>query len=379
MKDNYMVIDILNDIILKGLPMTSIASEHDLQTKHGGQNVEKLSFKHIISKYKLDFKQSVAFEIMACSFILKSLTVHNISENVLSDFFKENETKRNKYTDCLKGFKQSMRDKGGEDQLIMFLSGMGGTGKSEVIKSFVEFVKGISIFFDWNYDENVIKVSAYTGAAACQIPNGKTLHSTVGLMGRNKLTQEKIDSWKSTMMLIIDEVSFLSEHLLEKSDKHMRILTGEKDIMFGGCHVIFVGDFFQMLPVGGGQPLFKNNTLQFGAINKAIFLNVSHRFNDDQAYGEIMRQFRIGLVTKKDIQKINTRYIANDNVSLPPITKLRCVCYTNDERNAYTNTIFIQHLKATHMKASNDITANEETFTSPNHTCIIKASMRYKH
>ena len=41
-----------------------------------------------------------------------------------------------------------MRDKGGEDQLIMFLSGMGGTGKSEVIKSFVEFVKGISIFFD---------------------------------------------------------------------------------------------------------------------------------------------------------------------------------------------------------------------------------------
>jgi hypothetical protein len=95
-------------------------------------------------------------------------------------------------------------------------------------------------------------------------------------------------------MLIIDEVSFLSEHLLEKSDKHMRILTGEKDIMFGGRHVIFVVDFFQMLPVGGGQPLFKNNTLQFGAINKAIFLNVSHRFNDDQAYGEIRRQFRIG-------------------------------------------------------------------------------------
>ena len=38
-----------------------------------------------------------------------------------------------------------------------------------------------------------------------------------------------------------------------------------------------------MLPVGGGLPLFKNITLQFGAINKAIFLNISHRFGEDPA------------------------------------------------------------------------------------------------
>ena len=63
-------------------------------------------------------------------------------------------------------------------------------------------------------------------------------------MGTKSLTQEKIDSLKLTQMLIIDEVSFLSEHLLEKTDKHMRVLIGEKDILFGGCHMIFVGDFF---------------------------------------------------------------------------------------------------------------------------------------
>ena len=62
-----------------------------------------------------------------------------------------------------------MKDKGGEDHLIMLLSGMGGTGKSEVIKAFVEFIESISIFFDWNYDTDVIKVSAFTGVAACQI------------------------------------------------------------------------------------------------------------------------------------------------------------------------------------------------------------------
>ena len=88
-----------------------------------------------------------------------------------------------------------------------------------------------------------------------------------------------------------------------------------------------------MLPCGGGSPLFKGTTLQFGAINKAISLNVSHRFEDDPSYGEIMRRFRMGLVTKEDIKTINTRFIGNINVSLPPITNLRCACYTNAERN----------------------------------------------
>jgi len=34
-----------------------------------------------------------------------------------------------------------MKDKGGEDQLIMFLSGMGGTEKSEVIKLLLSLLR----------------------------------------------------------------------------------------------------------------------------------------------------------------------------------------------------------------------------------------------
>ena len=36
---------------------------------------------------------------------------------------------------------------GWKENLVMFLSGMGGTGKSEVIKAFVQFAKGISSAF----------------------------------------------------------------------------------------------------------------------------------------------------------------------------------------------------------------------------------------
>ena len=125
------------------------------------------SFPLNISKYKLDFKQSVAFEIMACSFILKSLKNQHITEDILQQFLQKNKDDQNKNADFLRGFKKHLKDRGGEEHLIMFLSGMGGTGKSEVIKAFIDFVKGISTFFDWNYDSDVIKVSAYTGDVAC--------------------------------------------------------------------------------------------------------------------------------------------------------------------------------------------------------------------
>ena len=95
--------------------------------------------------------------------------------------------------------KKIMKDRGGEDELVMFLSGMGGTGKSEVIKAFIYFAQGISIAFGWNYDNNVIKVTALTGSAACEIPNGKTLHSQAGLTSRKiPLKLKEKDPTKAT-------------------------------------------------------------------------------------------------------------------------------------------------------------------------------------
>ena len=250
----------------------------------------------------------------------------------------------------------------------MFLSGMGGTGKSEVIKALVQFAKNISQLFYWNYDQDTIKITAMTGVAACQIPNGKTIHSQACLTNK-RIGQANIDSWSSTKMLVIDEVSFLDEDSIKKLDKHLRILK-QNDELYGGIHIIFVGDLFQLKPVQG-KPLYKGNTIQFSAINKAVFLNISHRFDQDPSFGEIMRRLRVGKVTEEDIKIINFRYIENDDVTLPPFHKLRCACYMNTERNAYNNVIFMEHLKATHGQ-NNDL-----SIQCTAHTCIIKASIRH--
>ena len=44
-------------------------------------------------------------------------------------------------------------------------------------------------------------------------------------------------------MLIIDDVSFLDEENIKKLDKNMR-KQKENNSMYGGIHIVFVGDFF---------------------------------------------------------------------------------------------------------------------------------------
>ena len=72
-----MIIDILNDNILSALPNNYICTKNDTSTDPYAQSKD-LSFKAIIAKFKLDFKQAVAFEIMACSFVLSSLNIEKI-------------------------------------------------------------------------------------------------------------------------------------------------------------------------------------------------------------------------------------------------------------------------------------------------------------
>ena len=70
-----------------------------------------ISFKNIISKFTLDFKQSVAFEIMASSFILKSLEMHNVTQECIEIYFKNNEEEKSNCVNSLSRLKNAMKKK----------------------------------------------------------------------------------------------------------------------------------------------------------------------------------------------------------------------------------------------------------------------------
>ena len=93
--------------------------------------------------------------------------MHSVTKQSIELYFKDNEEQKCKYTNSLSALKETMKKEGGEDELVMFLSGMGGTGKSKVIKAFVHFAKGISLLFDWNYDSDTVQITALTGVTVC--------------------------------------------------------------------------------------------------------------------------------------------------------------------------------------------------------------------
>ena len=66
------------------------------------------------------------------------------------------------------------------------------------------------------------------------------------------------------------------------------------------CRLFFSGDFHQLRPVGCEDHgiLYEGvmNGMFEGSINTAIFLEDSHRFNDDPAYGRLLKRIWRGEV-----------------------------------------------------------------------------------
>jgi len=138
----------------------------------------------------------------------------------------------------------------------VFITGPGGTGKTKLIKTIIEFFKSIKT----NYT-----VCAMTGCAAILLnSSAKTLHSWSGIkLGKgtkneviNMVLRNKriVQNWKRTKCIILDEVSMLSKKIFEIIDELAKIIHGSS-MPFGGMQVIFTGDFFQLPPIGtDGEP-----------------------------------------------------------------------------------------------------------------------------
>ena len=322
------------------------------------------------NKQGLDFKQTAAFEVIASSYILQCLDSHGINHERIQHIFGVNSIEGTSKLQKLNNLKALLLKKGGITNLFMFLSGMGGSGKSRVINAFKKYTQNISSYFNWHYDFHTVKITAMTGSAAALLPEGRTLHSAACL-NKDAMNIQDVDrnEWKHTVVLIIDEISFMDGPDLDNLNRKLKLLR-QSDRLFGDVQVIIVGDFHQLNPVGCICPLYKGGNVIMQALNRAIFLNKSHRFKEDEQFGKVLRRLRHGNITIDDIKWINERFVENNNVSLPSADKIRYACNTNEHRNAVSNALFKKHLEATHIRSSNSDT------DCPSHTCIIKASLK---
>ncbi|CAG8745606.1 9570_t:CDS:2, partial [Cetraspora pellucida] len=146
-------------------------------------------------------------------------------------------------------------------QLLMFLSGAEGTGKSKVINAIAEY-------FDQTNQKITFNLCAPTGVTASNIGNC-TLYSLCefgfdddyGTCKYNflkkilkKMLQER---WANIEYVIIDKVSIIGQRLITQLHTYIKEAKIFQDdtIPFAGLNIIFVGDFLQLLPVLD-QPLY---------------------------------------------------------------------------------------------------------------------------
>lgn len=200
----------------------------------------------------------------------------------------------------------------------LFITGAGGTGKSELIKRIKQFAndKGIKL-----------QVCAMTGCASVLLGTGsKTIHSWAGISTGNQTVdfymtkilnyRHCLQNWTTTQVLIIDEVSMMSLKMFEMLDELARrirsIPTKYVDkssnylLPFGGLQIIFCGDFYQLPPVGDRTD---PDTCKFCfeserwfstfKLENHIILKTNFRQQGDLLYQKILTNIRKGKITNK--------------------------------------------------------------------------------
>ncbi|CAB9504395.1 helicase PIF1 [Seminavis robusta] len=186
----------------------------------------------------LDKEQQLAFQIVTAAFIL---TYYQDAETLDPSVYR---TCSNNPSQIRRDFKE---EKGKlqrisrlrHNQLIMFLDGAGGAGKSRVVQELLKYAQEFTTRLGLRFDMRTIVVSAMSGVAAVSI-GGETTHS-VAAFYRN--IDEQDTSWANARLLIIDEVSFMSTNEVDLLDEKLRCLMRKYNSLYGGIHILFCGDF----------------------------------------------------------------------------------------------------------------------------------------
>ena len=131
------------------------------------------------------------------------------------------------------------------DGCNVFLSGEGGTGKSQIIRAFLTRSK-----------KNIVCL-APTGFAALNLPGAMTIHSFFKFpIDKVLIRPDDIphadrlaDLLAHVDCIVIDEISMVRADIFRAIEMSLRLNGGKANKAFGGKQIVVVGDFLQLPPV----------------------------------------------------------------------------------------------------------------------------------
>ena len=235
----------------------------------------------------------------------------------------------------------------GNDHL--FITGKAGTGKSTLLKIFLESRTANSV------------VLAPTGIAALNV-GGQTIHRffrfRVGTTPENVtktfLNREVRKIIRNLEVIIIDEVSMLRADLLDCVDKVLRRYGNDRYQPFGGIRMIFFGDLYQLPPVVKSN---ERRIFQQGSLYETEFFFDAHVMQEiklfrieltkvfrqkDQKFIEFLNNIRENRVTPRELDWFNRKNRGEFWEGKGTGTKDYFVILTSTNRQA--DEINLQHL-----------------------------------
>lgn len=237
----------------------------------------------------------------------------------------------------------------------VFLTGKAGTGKSTFLK------------YICNHTKKKYVVLAPTGIAAINA-GGVTLHSFFKLPFRPmlpddpdlslshgrifeffKYPKEKRKIIAEVDLIIIDEISMVRADIIDCVDRILRVYSGNMRLPFGGKQLLFVGDVFQLEPVGPSDQkeilsLFYASPFFFSArvfkdINLVpIELQKVYR-QTDSVFINILDRIRNNAARKQELDTLNGRYFPsfepqNEDMYITLATRRDQVDFINEKKLA---------------------------------------------
>ena len=213
------------------------------------------------------------------------------------------------------------------NQLIAYIGGEGGTGKSQIIKCITHLYNVLGKAAE-------MRRMAFTGTAAYNI-QGRTIDSQIIYRTKkngalNKLLAET--KWANIKVQLIDEISFCGMKLIEKLSNYQNLLHNTKSASFGGIHTLFFGDYNQLLSI---DRQFHYSHL-FKQIKISFILTEQMRAASDPPFKDFLNATRDRLLSKEHYRYISELIITNatksstdsfDYTDATYISPLKLICW----------------------------------------------------
>ena len=276
------------------------------------------------------------------NFKIKEARDSEIISNTILDFSLNREQKRafhiiaNHASECY------------SEQLKMYLGGMGGTGKTRVIKALMSM-------FAQKQENHRFIVLAPTGTAAALL-NGSTYHSILGIRSSNNNSGEESPRDENSVIkevqerlegvdyIFIDEISMIACHELYAISSQFSKVTNDHSKPFGGINVIFAGDFAQ-LPPTNGSPLYSNN------VSNDQKSSMSKRDQESTIGKLLWHQVTTVVILTQNMRQ---REMSEDDIKFrAALSNMRYAACTNDD---------LEFLKTLHVNRNN----SNKSLTDPN-------------